>query len=76
MILIFCDANKEIPTHLSWVYMWFEVCSQLKINLEKSELVLVKIFPNLVELDEVLGRVDLFTTSHLLKTPCGYFLHI
>lgn len=26
---------------LSWVFMWFEPISCLKINLEKSELVLV-----------------------------------
>ena len=28
-------------TYLSWLLMWFEACSGLKINLEKSELILV-----------------------------------
>ena len=26
-------------TYLSWLLMWFEACSGLKINLEKSELI-------------------------------------
>ncbi|RVW77972.1 hypothetical protein CK203_048254 [Vitis vinifera] len=28
-------------TYLSWLLMWFEACSGLRINLEKSELILV-----------------------------------
>ena len=28
-------------TYLSWLLMWFEAYSGLKINLEKSELILV-----------------------------------
>ena len=34
--------------------MWFEACSGLKINLEKSELIPVGDVPNLEELAEVL----------------------
>ena len=37
--LIFCNASKENLEYLSWVFMWFEACSGLKINLEKSELI-------------------------------------
>ena len=28
-------------TYLSWLFMWFEAYSGLRINLEKSELILV-----------------------------------
>ena len=34
--LIFYNASKENLEYLSWVFMWFEACSSLKINLEKS----------------------------------------
>ena len=30
--LIFCQANMEQLKHLSWILMWFEVLSGLKIN--------------------------------------------
>ncbi|RVW72345.1 putative mitochondrial protein [Vitis vinifera] len=35
--LVFCDASKEHVEVLSWVFMWFEAISGLKINLHKSE---------------------------------------
>ncbi|RVW23091.1 hypothetical protein CK203_099981 [Vitis vinifera] len=53
--LIVCDASKENLEHLSWVFMWFEPCSWLKINLEKSELILIRDVPNMEEVVEVLG---------------------
>ncbi|RVW24309.1 LINE-1 reverse transcriptase-like [Vitis vinifera] len=30
--IIFCEANKEHLSHLSWVLFWFEAASGLKIN--------------------------------------------
>ena len=39
--LIFSDSNKEHLEALSWSFMWFEMISGLKINLDKSELILV-----------------------------------
>ena len=39
--LVFCEALQDQMTFFSWLVMWFEVCSGLKINLEKSELILV-----------------------------------
>ena len=61
---IFCDANKENLEYLSWVFMWFEACSSLKINLEKSELISIGNIPNLEEFVEVLGyTVDTLPTS-------------
>ena len=38
-MLVFCEESLDQMTYLSWPLMWFEVCSGLKINLEKSELI-------------------------------------
>ena len=37
--LIFCEANKDQLKYLSWIVMWFEALSGLKINLNKSEII-------------------------------------
>ena len=37
--LVFCEKSLDQMTYLSWLLMWFEACSGLKINLEKSELI-------------------------------------
>ena len=37
--LVFCQANQDQMTYLSWLLMWFEVVLGLRINLEKSELI-------------------------------------
>ena len=52
--LILCNASKENLEYLSWVFMWFEACSGLKINLGKSEIIPVGNIPNLEELAKVL----------------------
>ena len=52
--LIFCDVGKESLEYLSWVFLWFEACSGLKINMEKSELIYVGDVQNVEEYDEVL----------------------
>lgn len=52
--LILCNASKENLEYLSWVFMWFEACSGLKINLRKSEIIPVGNVPNLEELANVL----------------------
>ena len=39
--VIFCEAKKENLTHLSWTLFWFEAVSGLRINLAKSEIILV-----------------------------------
>ena len=33
--LVFCQASQDQLTYLSWLLMWFEAVSGLKINLEK-----------------------------------------
>ena len=37
--LVFCEESQDQLTYLSWLLMWFEACSGLRINLEKSELI-------------------------------------
>ena len=37
--LILCDASKENLEFLSSVFMWFDVCLGLKMNLGKSEMI-------------------------------------
>ena len=44
--LVFCDASKEHVKVLSSVFMWFEVVSGLKINLDKNELIPMVVVPN------------------------------
>ena len=37
--LVFCEEFHDQLTYLSWLLMWFEGCSGLRVNLEKSELI-------------------------------------
>ncbi|RVW17180.1 LINE-1 retrotransposable element ORF2 protein [Vitis vinifera] len=37
--IVFCEANKDHLSHLSWILFWFEADSGLKINLGKSEII-------------------------------------
>ena len=37
--LVFGEESLDQKTYLSWLLIWFEACSGLKINLEKSELI-------------------------------------
>ena len=34
--IVLCEASKEHLTHLSWILLWFEAASGLRINLAKS----------------------------------------
>ena len=58
-------------TYLSWLLMWFEACSGLKINLEKSELIPVGRVHNIeglaLELGCKVGRLP----SYYLGLPLG-----
>ncbi|RVW43975.1 putative mitochondrial protein [Vitis vinifera] len=53
--LVFCDDSQEQLVFLSWLLMWFEAISGLRINLNKSE-----IFP--------VGRVE---NAELLAAELG-----
>ena len=48
--LVFCGASKKQLLYLSWILMWFEAMSGLKINLDKSELIPVGSVENVEEL--------------------------
>ena len=63
--LILCDASKENLEYLSWIFMWFEAISRLKVNLEKSELILVGDVSNLKELAGIFGcKVGALPTTY------------
>ena len=53
--LLFCGANKDQLKFLSWILMWFEVLSGLRINLNKSEILPVGSMDNVQELAVELG---------------------
>ena len=53
--LIFCEDDIEQLKFLSWILMWFEAMSGLKINLTKSEIIPIGPVNNLVELASELG---------------------
>ena len=63
--LIFCEDDLE-QLKLSWILMWFEAMSGLKINLAKSEIIPIGPVNNLVELASELGcNIGSFPTSYL-----------
>ena len=53
--LVLCDANLGQILFLWLVLFWFEVVSELKINMGKSELVPVGVVPNIADMVDVLG---------------------
>lgn len=40
--LVFCEPSPDQLTYLSWLLIWFEALSRLRVNLEKSELILME----------------------------------
>ena len=67
--LIFCQANMEQLKYLSWILMWFEVLSGLKINLNKSEIIPIGTVDNTEELASLNWVVKL---DHFLR-PTWHF---
>ena len=64
--LIFCEANKDQLKYLSWILMWFEALSGLKINLNKSEIIPIGPMDNAEEFTTELGcKTGSFPTSYL-----------
>ena len=37
--LLFCGADQEQLAHLSWLLMWLEIISGLRVNLNKSKII-------------------------------------
>ena len=48
--LLFCRVDQEKLSHLSWLLMWFESISCLRINLNKSEIISIG---SVVEVDSM-----------------------
>ena len=48
--LVFCQASQDHLTYLSWLLIWFEAVSGLRINLEKNELIPVGRVENIDDL--------------------------
>ncbi|RVW23454.1 putative ribonuclease H protein [Vitis vinifera] len=64
--LVFCDSFQDQMTYLSWLLMWFEALSGLRINLDKSEILPVGRVENLELLALKVGcKVGRLPTSYL-----------
>ena len=64
--LVFCGASKINCYILSWILMWFEVMSGLRINLDESELILMGSEEDAVELVAAIGcKVGSLPTTYL-----------
>ena len=64
--LVFCQASQDHLTYLSWLLMWFEAVSGLRINLEKSELISVGRVENVDDLILDFGcRVGSLSSTYL-----------
>ncbi|RVW34357.1 Transposon TX1 uncharacterized 149 kDa protein [Vitis vinifera] len=68
---VFCEASKEQLTHLSWILLWFEAASSLRINLAKSEIIPVGEVEEIQELAVELGCRVGSLTSQYLGLPLG-----
>jgi hypothetical protein len=69
--LIFCDADSDQLSNLRHVFSWFEVCSSLKINLSKFEIVAVGDVPNIEDIREILGCKLALLLMKYLGLPLG-----
>ena len=69
--LVFCEASQEHMVYLSWILMWFEAISGLKINLDKSEILPVGRVDNVEELAFELGCKVGALPSYFLGLPLG-----
>ncbi|RVW14380.1 hypothetical protein CK203_090481 [Vitis vinifera] len=67
--LVFCEAFQDQMAHLSWLLMWFEAISGLRINLDKSEILPVGRVENLealaLEVGCKVGRLPNLTWGSL-----------
>ena len=69
--LLFCGANKDQLMYLSWILMWFEALSGLRINLDKSEILPVGSVDNVQKLAVELGCGFGSLPSSYLGLPLG-----
>ena len=69
--LIFCDADLGQLLILRMVLIWFKTGTSLKINLGKSELVLVGVVHNIELLLSILGCKQGILPMKYLGLPLG-----
>ena len=69
--VVFCEAKKEHLMHLSWILFWFEAASGLRINLAKSEIILVGEVEEVDEMAVELGCKVGLLPSVYLGLPLG-----
>ncbi|RVW46613.1 Transposon TX1 uncharacterized 149 kDa protein [Vitis vinifera] len=69
--LVFCEESQDQLTYLSWLLMWFEAYSGLKVNLEKSELIPVGRVNDIEDLTLELGCKVGGLPSSYLGLPLG-----
>ena len=69
--IIFCDANINHMLILRLVLIWFEAVSGLKVNLGKSELVVVGAVPNMDLLMAIIDCKQGFLPMKYLGLPLG-----
>ena len=64
--LVFCEAFQDQVFHLCWLLTWFEACSGLKVNSEKSKLIPIGSVNQIAELVSVLRcKVDTLPSTYL-----------
>ena len=69
--LVFCQASQDQLTYLSWLFMWVEVVSGWRINLDKSDLIPVGRVENIDDLALDFGcRVGSLPSTYL-SLPLG-----
>ena len=54
-IILFCELKQDQMAYLSWLLMWFEAISGLKVNFAKSEIIPVGGVDNVEELALEIG---------------------
>ena len=69
--LVFCGVSKDQLLYLSWILMWFEAMSGLRINLDISELIPVGGVENAQALAANLGCKIGSLPSTYLGLPLG-----
>ena len=53
--ILFCEADNDQLKFMSWILMWFEAMSGLKINLNKNEIIPIGPVTNAAELASDMG---------------------
>ena len=69
--LVFCEESQDQSTNLSWLLMWFEACSGLRVNLDKSKLIPMGRLNDIEDLALELGCKVGGLPSYHLGLPLG-----